>query len=778
MQCWNKCGQRAGACEWCGYHRCCKAGADADVCFGSGGANRHECVHVEPPGAAAGASPAATRKALLDADAKAALAAAEQQADAMRAAAAQSDAELHADQSDGKPWWWSAGRLDRGFEGGDLEDDREVSRAVAARSWRRELVMTYANEVGTAWVTNLLLSLREVGIEHTLAVTLRPQHCSALATSTARLSCAWSSWQMRGCADANNPTRTLWFVRHHILPRLLATTRGTVNVLLLDGDVTAQASPYPLLKGDGLRAHNLVYHLDHAARCDAVNIGFAYCQKCAAGGRASWVFDETVRREAAVCDGAAAAAVVDNGSFWAESDGAGITAGPHRRGPNGRPWTTAKDQKIMSDVLGSSCCGKESYARHWPASFTVVDRARFDAKFSMKTCATLKGSRQKRDVRWRELLLPATAAAESVAVAPSGLVDSWHGTGEGELAGWGGGWLTKPPAIAHMVGAQAAGGKLEVMNALGWWRYEVEEVVAHVRMKAEVAMADRAVVGALPPQALQTNCGSDRSNCWTWAQARKQGPAHTYQLRLLGLTGPGATPRHPTAAAFLRADLTARARLAALGALLGRLSARPRVHCDSPWAVRSRDGARGVRQTPAEMWPFAGVGIAIGRCPAGVANASAAGAHPARKGKGQPDPPTPCCSALYGRRLQRRQVDCIAAAHAAFAEGHARRFGSLVVPLKELPRVRRAARSTRPPSTRSSPAATRRCPRWCGFVSRRARSCLPSTRCQSGPTRATTNSSPTRARPTPPSTTPPRPRRRASARPDSSPTTSPPSDGR
>ena len=94
----------------------------------------------------------------------------------------------------------------------------------------------------------------------------------------------------------------------------------------------------------------------------------------------------------------------------------------------------------MSDVLGSSCCGKESYARHWPASFTVVDRARFDAKFSMKTCATLKGSRQKRDVRWRELLLPATAAAESVAVAPSGLVDSWHGTGEGELAGWSGRW--------------------------------------------------------------------------------------------------------------------------------------------------------------------------------------------------------------------------------------------------------------------------------------------------------------------------------------------------
>ena len=139
-----------------------------------------------------------------------------------------------------------------------------------------------------------------------------------------------------GCADANNPTRTLWFVRHHILPRLLATTRGTVNVLLLDGDVTAQASPYPLLKGDGLRAHNLVYHLDPTRAPRRRQHRLRLRAKSAAGGRASWVFDETVRREAAVCDGAlVAAAVVDNGSFWAESDGAGITAGRTAAAPTG-----------------------------------------------------------------------------------------------------------------------------------------------------------------------------------------------------------------------------------------------------------------------------------------------------------------------------------------------------------------------------------------------------------------------------------------------------------
>ena len=200
----------------------------------------------------------------------------------------------------------------RAFEGGDLEAKGELDRAVKVRSWRGEIILTYANEAGTAWVANLMLGseapfqlsaarlslckqsstrsnrhtphrlapqhnttqrnavcarpqpkhvhthrhisplhflqpsdhpqhgrLRAVGIDHALAITLKPQHCKSLAGSTAKLSCGWSSWEMQNCATRNSQ-RTLWYVRHHYMVRLLAS--GGVNVMMLDGDVTAQVA--------------------------------------------------------------------------------------------------------------------------------------------------------------------------------------------------------------------------------------------------------------------------------------------------------------------------------------------------------------------------------------------------------------------------------------------------------------------------------------------------------------------------------------------------------
>ena len=75
------------------------------------------------------------------------------------------------------------------------------------------------------------------------------------------------------------------------------------------------------------------------------------------------------------------------------------------------------------------------------------------------------------------------------------------------------------------------------------------------------------------------------------------------------------------------------------GALLRRVSVRPRAHCDSPWAVMQQMGFRGVWQTPGERWPFAGVGIAIGRC--------GGGARAAERGRGEAC--KFCCSPIYSR---------------------------------------------------------------------------------------------------------------------------------
>ena len=85
-----------------------------------------------------------------------------------------------------------------------------------------ELVLTYGDARGTGWVSNLLLGLRRVGIEHTLAVrafligqvfitalaarrsafhiwqvlTAAPA-CRALGSAPQKFSCAHTTWEAR-----------------------------------------------------------------------------------------------------------------------------------------------------------------------------------------------------------------------------------------------------------------------------------------------------------------------------------------------------------------------------------------------------------------------------------------------------------------------------------------------------------------------------------------------------------------------------------------------------
>lgn len=59
------------------------------------------------------------------------------------------------------------------YRGGDLEMPGELKRAAAARSFNGEIILTYGNEAGTAWIANLVFSLRAVGIEHFLVIVSR-----------------------------------------------------------------------------------------------------------------------------------------------------------------------------------------------------------------------------------------------------------------------------------------------------------------------------------------------------------------------------------------------------------------------------------------------------------------------------------------------------------------------------------------------------------------------------------------------------------------------------
>lgn len=62
-------------------------------------------------------------------------------------------------------------------------------------------------------------------------------------------------------------------------------------------------------------------------------------------------------------------------------------------------------------------------------------------------------------------------ARETIALLTAPALSTWHGTATGEIAGWSGHWITRPPMITHFVGCLS---KAEAMQSLGWWYYEAD----------------------------------------------------------------------------------------------------------------------------------------------------------------------------------------------------------------------------------------------------------------------------------------------------------------
>ena len=496
------------------------------------------------------------------------------------------------------------------YRGGDLEQPGELAKAAKARAYRGELILTYGNEAGTAWIANLIFSLRAAGIDHSLVIVMSDEHCKSLNRAPWMISCAWSSWDF-GQSHTGGATTTkryegskckrpmemrrLWYSRHHYMSRVIEELG--LNVAVIDGDMSVRSDFYPELKRPPLDGHNLVYTLDHGPKCGDLNVGFAYCQNCSPRGRAQWVIDEGLRREGYFCGGGPSGdprkEFEGGGPFWNASDAANVSSGPHAW----IPWTTARDQKVYSDVVGGSCCGKPQHRLMFPATHKVLDQYAFMRQWGQRAgCMTMAPqSANGLQTWWHQLLQGAseTDAAETVAIATGRLASGWHGTGEGEMAGWAGHWHYKPPAIAHFVGGAPAGGKVDLMQGLSWWLYEAD-VVAHAVMEETGKKAGM----ALPPAFF-----SEKS-----------------QRGLLAISGAGARILMTDRPQFVQRFTALRFWLLTLGAVLQRTAVDPQPHCDSPWipsdkSTHNRNGYRGKWYTPGWPWPFIdGVGVVVGNC--------------------------------------------------------------------------------------------------------------------------------------------------------------------
>lgn len=528
----------------------------------------------------------------------------------------------------------SLGKL-KHYRGGDLEQPGELKKAVEARSHNGELILTYGNEVGTAWIANLVFSLRASGIEHYLVIVMSDAHCKALSRPPWMISCAWSSWDFTSCKNKGE-LRRLWYSRHHYMSRVIAETK--LNVAVVDGDMFVQRDFYPLLKAAPLRQHNLIYSLDHGPTCGDLNVGFAYCQGCAAGGHAQWAIDEGLRRENYFCSGDPAE-FGDQGRFWKESDASGATKGPH----HWVEWTSARDQKLYSDVVGGSCCNAPQHRLLFPSTHKVVDNYAFMRQYGQfDQCRRMAPQKANGLQTWWHDLLSGKGPNETVAIATGQLLSGWHGTGAGELSGWSGNWIKHPPAIAHFVGGLPAGGKVHIMQGLNWWRYE-SDVVAH---------AVQEETGKKAGMALPASFFSPKT-----------------QRGLLALAGPAATLRFAERDDFIRHFMALRWWMLTVAMVLGRTAVDPQPHCDSAWVVSDdKTGNRGAGYrhkwyTPGWPWPFhhdvpgRGVGVVLGNCSYG-------------EGRTTPsERPSDCCSAIFGDVFWTKPFEtCFETAHRMVVE--------------------------------------------------------------------------------------------------------------
>jgi hypothetical protein len=198
------------------------------------------------------------------------------------------------------------------------------------------------------------------------------------------------------------------------------------------------------------------------------------------------------------------------------------------------------------------------------------------------------------------------AAVELAAAPNTSVVASWHGTLEGEVAGWSGLWALQrfTPVLSHYVGGMD---KVAAMLALGWWRWETELVVAAMpRAPGALGAAARPLGAVTAP--MQRHF------------ARGALP------RVLALAGAGASGWHADYAVAARAQAARRLWLSVVASALGRVAAEPVADCTQPWLVRVNNSAFGNHRR-FQRWPRQGifqevdelsrVGATLGDCRAG-----------------------------------------------------------------------------------------------------------------------------------------------------------------
>jgi hypothetical protein len=167
-----------------------------------------------------------------------------------------------------------------------------MEEVLAARAYKRELILTTADGSHLEELFNLLLDFHDLGMEHTLIFMDSTESCTRAAEFLPSLGCTWSDF-LRQEHPGPYWTRIIhmWLMRWLLFNSIV---RRGHNALILDTDNSVRADPYMFLKSSHFSGYQQVVSYDGGI--PEINCGAQYGQSIAPDGPLAWITAEVVDR--------------------------------------------------------------------------------------------------------------------------------------------------------------------------------------------------------------------------------------------------------------------------------------------------------------------------------------------------------------------------------------------------------------------------------------------------------------------------------------------------
>jgi hypothetical protein len=167
-----------------------------------------------------------------------------------------------------------------------------MKQLLAARSFRKEIILTTADGNHLEEFFNLVLDFKDLDMEHTLVIMDTKESCAKAMSLMPNLGCTWTEFLQH---DHPNPYWTqivhMWLMRWILFNSMV---RRGYSVLILDTDNSVRMDPYVFLKSEMFAGYNQIVSFDDGI--PEINCGAQYGHNIAPDGPMAWITAEVVDR--------------------------------------------------------------------------------------------------------------------------------------------------------------------------------------------------------------------------------------------------------------------------------------------------------------------------------------------------------------------------------------------------------------------------------------------------------------------------------------------------